>query len=188
MKTILDLCGGTGSWSRPYADAGYDVRIVTLPDNDVRTYQPPPAVHGILAAPPCDHFAVSGARWFADKDADGRTVEAIDIVRSCLRIINSCSPAWWALENPVGRIRRLVPELGMPVMAFDPCDYGDPWTKRTLLWGRFTPPLPIFLHDDRSVFPSEGSKMHRIPPRPDRKELRSITPPGFARAFFEVNP
>lgn len=32
-KIILDLCGGTGSWSRPYKEAGYDVRIITLPDN-----------------------------------------------------------------------------------------------------------------------------------------------------------
>jgi ubiquinone/menaquinone biosynthesis C-methylase UbiE len=27
-KIILDLCGGTGSWSKPYSDNGYDVRIV----------------------------------------------------------------------------------------------------------------------------------------------------------------
>jgi len=40
-KIILDLCGGTGAWSKPYADAGYDVRVVTLPDADVRVYQPP---------------------------------------------------------------------------------------------------------------------------------------------------
>ena len=33
---ILDLCGGTGSWSAPYREAGYDVRVVTLPDMDVR--------------------------------------------------------------------------------------------------------------------------------------------------------
>lgn len=31
-KIILDLCGGTGSWSRPYKEAGYDVRLITLPD------------------------------------------------------------------------------------------------------------------------------------------------------------
>lgn len=30
-KIILDLCGGTGSWSKPYKDAGYDVRLITLP-------------------------------------------------------------------------------------------------------------------------------------------------------------
>ena len=34
-KIILDLCGGTGAWSAPYKEAGYDVRLVTLPDNTV---------------------------------------------------------------------------------------------------------------------------------------------------------
>lgn len=51
-KIILDLCGGTGSWSKPYAEAGYDVRVITLPEHDVRTYIPPRGVYGILAAPP----------------------------------------------------------------------------------------------------------------------------------------
>lgn len=57
-KIILDLCGGTGSWSRPYVDAGYDVRVITLPEYDVRTYKPPEFVYGILAAPPCTEFSV----------------------------------------------------------------------------------------------------------------------------------
>jgi hypothetical protein len=30
-KIILDLCGGTGAWSKLYKDAGYDVRLITLP-------------------------------------------------------------------------------------------------------------------------------------------------------------
>ena len=34
-KIILDLCGGTGSWSKPYRDAGYDVRVITLPCYDL---------------------------------------------------------------------------------------------------------------------------------------------------------
>jgi ubiquinone/menaquinone biosynthesis C-methylase UbiE len=41
MKIILDLCGGTGAWSLPYKEAGYDVRNITLPDYDVMTYIPP---------------------------------------------------------------------------------------------------------------------------------------------------
>jgi len=56
-KIILDLCGGTGAWSKPYAEAGYDVRNITLPDYDVRTYEPPDDVYGILAAPPCTIFS-----------------------------------------------------------------------------------------------------------------------------------
>ena len=58
-KIILDLCGGTGSWSKPYRDAGYDVRVITLPDNDVRTYEPPENVYGILAAPPLHYVFIS---------------------------------------------------------------------------------------------------------------------------------
>lgn len=52
QKIILDLCGGTGSWSRPWQFNGYDVRIITLQAYDVLTYDPPDNVWGILAAPP----------------------------------------------------------------------------------------------------------------------------------------
>ena len=57
-KIILDLCGGTGSWSRYYKAAGYDVRVITLPEYDVLTYVPPDNVYGILAAPPCTEFSI----------------------------------------------------------------------------------------------------------------------------------
>lgn len=50
-KIILDLCGGTGAWSKPYKDAGYDVRLITLPNYDVLTYEPPDKVHGVIENP-----------------------------------------------------------------------------------------------------------------------------------------
>ena len=37
-RIILDLCGGTGAWSRPYKEAGYDVRVITSPPEDVRLH------------------------------------------------------------------------------------------------------------------------------------------------------
>ena len=58
-KIILDLCGGTGSWSLPYKENGYDVRVITLPENDVREYHPPKNVYGILAASSCICFTNS---------------------------------------------------------------------------------------------------------------------------------
>lgn len=58
MKIILDLCGGSGSWSRPYALNGYKVINVTLPEYNVLNYKPPANVYGILAAPPCTEFSV----------------------------------------------------------------------------------------------------------------------------------
>jgi hypothetical protein len=84
------------------------------------------------------------------------------------------------MENPVGRLRKYI---GEPKMIFNPCDYGDPYTKKTLLWGDFIPP-----HKNR-VEPVEGSKLWRMygGKSEKTKTMRSITPPGFARAFFEIN-
>ncbi len=66
-KIILDLCGGTGAWSKPYKDAGYDVRLITLPEYDVLNYEPPDKVHGVLAAPPCTHFSIACNRLWGKK-------------------------------------------------------------------------------------------------------------------------
>ena len=88
-KIILDLCGGTGAWSKPYKDAGYDVRLLTLPDFDVRNWKNTwlgkyeSNVYGILAAPPCTMFSL--ARTKAKKPRDLR--EGMECVRACLDII-----------------------------------------------------------------------------------------------------
>lgn len=180
-KIILDLCGGTGSWSKPYRDAGYDVRIIDpLADGqDVRLAEHVRGpVHGILAAPPCTHLASSGARWWADKGEEA-LLEALSVADACLRIVALHRPVWWALENPVGRLRRF---YGPPRLLFDPCDFGDPYTKRTCLWGSFATPVRT------PVEPVEGSKMHRLGETKDRWKVRSATPQGFARAFFLANP
>lgn len=174
-KIILSLCSGTGAWEKPYVDAGYNVIPVTLPDNDVRTYQPPDNVYGILAAPPCTMFASSGARW---KRTEKQMVDALSVVDACIRIIHFSKPTFWALENPVGRLRTYI---GPPVMYFNPCDYGDPWTKKTCLWGNFNAPIK------NPVEPEKKNRIHHMSPGPERTKLRSITPPGFAKAFFEAN-
>jgi hypothetical protein len=180
MLTVLSLCDFTGEWSRPYREAGYDVVQVDLKHGqDVRLFEALPfPVRGVLAAPPCTEFAGSGARWWEAK-GEGPLLDALAIVDACLRIVAVHRPRWWVLENPVGRLGRW---LGKPRFSFDPCNYGDGYTKRTCLWGDFT--IPAF----RPVEPVEGSKMHRLPPSPDRAALRSVTPAGFARAFYEVNP
>lgn len=176
-RIILDLCGGTGAWSKPYKDAGYDVKLVTLPEYDVRLYCPPAGVHGILAAPPCTHLASSGARWWKEK-GEGALLEALSIVDACMRIILVSNPTFWALENPVGR---LVHYLGPPKMYFDPCDYGDAWTKKTCLWGNFNIPKKT------PVKPTGPNPIHYMPATPNRSMLRSITPASFANAFFVAN-
>ncbi len=210
MNTILDLCGGTGAWSRHYRDNGYRVVVVDPladdhPDNYVgmveeycsevfnglvpfRTRD----VVGVLCAPPCTQFSGSGARWWAEKERTQPELleEAMVTVTSCLALVDYYSLfglRWWALENPVGRMRRIIMErhgieIGPFKMTFNPCDYGDPWTKRTCLWGDFTEP------NQTPVEPTEGSKIHLMAPSENRWRLRSMTPSGFARAFYEANP
>lgn len=183
-RVILSLCDYSGEWPRPYREAGYTVRQVDIKHGaDVRLLEYPGEVYGILAAPPCTHLAGSGARWWAEKGEEA-LLEALAIADACLRLAAVCKPKFWALENPVGRLSRY---YGPPVFTFDPCDFGDPYTKRTCLWGNFVPPLPVFLGESMAVKPLEGSKMHKLPPSPKRSTLRSITPGGFAGAFFMCN-
>ena len=52
----------------------------------------------MIAHPPCTHLAVSGARWFKDKQEEQR--EALDFVRLLL----NAQIEKIALENPVGII------------------------------------------------------------------------------------
>lgn len=106
-------------------------------------------------------------------------MEALSTVDACLRIITVTNPVWWCLENPVGRLKHFI---GPPIMYFNPCDYGDPYTKKTCLWGKFNTP------EKDPVEPVEGSKLHRLSKSSRREMLRSITPGGFARAFFKANP
>ena len=193
--TILDLCGGTGSWSKPYKEAGYDVRVITLPEFDVRLFPSKPSlksrlpkefedvsefpkVYGILAAPVCTCFSGSGACW---KRSDSEMLDALSLVDACIRIVHVLKPKFWALENPVGKLRKW---LGKPVMTFNPCDFGDPYKKRTLLWGDFNTDLkrnPVKPIVPSPLHQNYGGKSERT------KMMRSITPHGFAKAFFEAN-
>ena len=175
---ILDLCSGSGAWSKPYRDNGYKTIQVDLINGvDVRLFNPQGPVHGILAAPPCTIFAGSGARWWKEK-GEAPLLEGLSMVDACLRIIYKTKPKFWALENPVGR---LIHYLGEPTLRFEPWHYGDPYTKYTLLWGQFNEPIPNYVN------PTEGSKMHKMGPSPDRAAKRSETSSAFAQAFFEAN-
>lgn len=188
-KIILDLCGGTGAWSKPYKDNGYDVRNITLPDYDVRTYEPPDNVYGILAAPPCTHFSL--ARTRAKTPRDFR--KGMNLVIACLGIIWKCrydyKLKFWALENPMGYLRQF---LGKPVFSFDPCDFGNPYTKKTDLWGYFNIPekKPVKLTLEQKYRCSQNTrKLPSISEITGSKQAdkRAMTPSGFAQAFYKAN-
>lgn len=174
-KIILDLCGGTSAWSAPYKKMGYDVRNITLPEFDVRTYQPPKNVYGILAAPPCTEFSL--AKGSLPRDFKS----AFEIVKSCLTIIWDCQLkkplAFWCLENPRGFLRQF---LGKPSLTVRYWWFGDGIDKPTDLWGYFTRP--------QRKYTEPPELLKSIKSWPGRSsEKRAITPPCFAQAFFEAN-
>lgn len=210
-KIILDLCGGTGSWSKYYKDNGYDVRVITLPDYDVLTYEPPKNVYGILAAPPCTMFSIARNDKTAKEPRDLKS--GMKIVNACLRIIHTClyenyrvgqGLHFWALENPYsGYLKRF---LGKPALVFDPYEYGDPYTKKTAIWGEFNEPKKHIVEPRQFEHPtSKGCRdfvkcveyyadLKQIPEGylkktglSKRTVLRSMTPLGFAKAFYEAN-
>jgi hypothetical protein len=155
----------------------------------VRLLEYPGRVHGVLAAPPCTLFSRAGQRWTRTPE---ELAAALAVVDACLRVVAVTRPAWWALENPVGTLRRW---LGPPRWYFDPCQFGDAYTKRTALWGEFAVPGGLFT-TTRPVEPTEGSRIHLLPgaTKDDspavaqrKRNARSVTPPGFAKAFFEAN-
>lgn len=202
MSTILSLFDHTGRWSQPWRDAGFTVEQWDLQSGrdvlaiDATYLDSLGDVYGILAAPPCTHFSGSGACWWPAKDADGRTRQGIRLVTKTLAIIAYLQPVFYAIENPVGRMGRLVFRLpAEPVMYFNPADYAkladDPrdeqYTKKTGLWGRFIKPTATMLGRDYSLPAVDGSKLHRLSPSPQRAALRSVTPQGFARAFYQAN-
>ncbi len=174
-KIILDLCGGTGSWSKPYKDAGYDVRIIDLP-NDVRLlkFDSSINVHGILCAPPCTRFSYARNRYPATEE---ELKDSLSIVDACLRMIVIYKPEWWALENPRAKLRHY---LGPSPLEFYQWEYGDDGHKPTCIWGSFSIPEKT---GGKRVKPSTWKTK-----KPNAVKKDQITPPGFAQAFFKANP
>lgn len=202
---VLSLFDYTGNMVRPWADAGYrcitvDIQhptgIHTAPldlhpniekvGGDIRNFLPPRGEYAaVFAFPPCTHLAVSGARWFKGKGLRA-LAESIELFAKAAEICE-WSGAPYLIENPVSTISSY---WRKPDYSFDPCEYagyeggqGDAYTKKTCLWtgGGFRMPEP------RPVVPTQGSKMHLLPPSSDRANLRSATPMGFAQAVFEAN-
>ena len=125
----------------------------------------------MIAHPPCTHLAVSGARHFAEKRADGRQQEALEFVR---RLLDAPIPKI-ALENPVSIIST---KIRRPDQIIQPWQFGHGETKSTCLWLKGLPLLtPTDIVDGRS------DRIHKMPPSPDRWKLRSTTYQGIADAM-----
>lgn len=123
--------------------------------------------------PPCTHLAVSGARYFNEKQKDGRQQEALNFVRQLLNSpINRI-----ALENPISIISS---HIRKPDQIIHPWQFGHGETKSTCLWLKNLPLLqPTNIVDGRE------NRVHRMPPSPNRWKERSRTYQGIAEAMAE---
>lgn len=121
--------------------------------------------------PPCTHLAVSGARWFKDKQKE--QAEALEFVR---RLFEAPIPKI-CLENPVSIIST---KIRKPDQIIQPWMFGEPYQKTTCLWLKGLPKLiPTKIMDVRE------QKCWKEPPSPDRWKNRSRTLKGVAEGMSE---
>lgn len=208
-KIILHLCADMGTDSKPYADAGYDVRLVGS-DVGLHNYRPPKNVYGIIANPLCTNFS------FAKTTGKPRDMWAgMSLVKECLRVIWECqydlegsyskktNLKFWMLENPKGLLQRFI---GKPAFEYSPWEFGDNYKKSTHIWGYFNPPDKSYSNcvqvmtdveieqaktNSRKLTKFDHLKTKEIHYKGNehlnRQARRSICSPGFAKAFFEAN-
>jgi len=127
----------------------------------------------MIAFPPCTHLAVSGARWFAEKQADGRQQAALDFVR----LLMNAPIDKIAIENPVSIISS---HIRKPDQTIQPWQFGHGETKRTCLWLKNLPKLT-----PTEIVNGREQRIWRMPPSPDRWKERSKTFTGVAKAMAD---
>lgn len=127
----------------------------------------------IIAHPPCTDLAVSGARWFAQKRADGRQQRSIEFFMEFAKL--DCKQV--AIENPICIMSRI---WRKPDQIIQPWMFGHGETKATCLWLKGLPLLtPTNIVDGRD------QRVWKMPPSKNRSKLRSKTFPGIAKAMAE---
>jgi len=179
MNRVLIACEFSGIVRDAFAGAGWDAwSCDLLPSERVGQHIQGDVLEILgdgwdlmIAHPPCTYLAVSGARWFKDKQREQE--EALDFVRSLLGAPVRCI----ALENPVSIIST---RIRKPDQIVQPWMFGHGETKATCLWLKNLPPLT-----PTSIVDGRAGRVHHEPPSPDRWKNRSRTLPGIAKAMVE---
>lgn len=176
---VLVACEYSGTVRDAFIAAGHEALSCDLLPTDI----PGPHYQGdvrdvlhdgwdlMIAHPPCTHLAVSGARWFKDKQAE--QAEALDFVRLLL----DAPVERIALENPISVISS---RIRKPDQIIQPWQFGHGETKATCLWLKGLPKLtPTDIVDGREA------RVHKLPPSADRWKIRSTTYKGIAEAMAQ---
>ena len=127
----------------------------------------------VIAFPPCTDLAVSGAKWFKEKRADGRQQASIDF----FMIFVDCGCNKVVIENPVGIMSSVYRK---PDQIIQPWQFGHGETKATCLWLKGLPKLV-----PTNIVEGREQRIWKLPPTADRAKLRSKTYPGIAEAMAQ---
>lgn len=148
----------------------------------------------LIGHPPCTHLSLSGARWLKDhwvKRKGGNRWHDGTLKRHeqesaviFFRQLDQCGIPRVCLENPMSMASTLYRPKDQTI---HPWQFGHPEFKTTWLWLTNLPPL-VATHI--LVPPEKGtpehdlwSRVHRMPPGPDREAQRSKTYEGIAKAM-----
>ena len=112
----------------------------------------------IIAHPPCTYMSKAGARWMykggnLNQERYKLAMEAKDFF---YKFINAdCDKI--CIENPTPL---KIVGLPKPTQVIQPFEFGEPYSKRTLLWLKFLPPLSPtkILKDYKPYLPSNTSQ------------------------------
>jgi hypothetical protein len=177
---VLVACEYSGTVRDAFRRRGHDAMSCDLLptdeigphyQGDVRDLLVSDAWDLMIAHPPCTHLAVSGARWFKDKQAE--QAEALDFVR----LLMVAPVPRIAIENPVSIISS---RIRKPDQIIQPWQFGHGETKATCLWLKGLPPLrPTMVVEGRE------NRIWRMAPGPERWKMRSKTFPGIAEAMAD---
>lgn len=183
VKRVLVGCEFSGKVRDAFKEIGWDAWSCDLLPTDVpgQHYQEDifDVVYNrgpwdmLIAFPPCTHLAASGARWFAEKRADGRQASGIKFFMDIVAAVEHVGRG--AIENPIGIMSNIYRK---PDQVIQPWQYGHGEQKATCFWLFDLPKLkPTRIVEGRS------QRLHMLPPSPDRAKIRSTTFTGVAKAM-----
>jgi hypothetical protein len=125
----------------------------------------------IILHPPCTYTALCGNRWYWNSPL---RIEGIELCKRSWEVACSvCDKV--VLEQPKTIMQKYI---GKRSQTIHPYQFGHGETKETWLWVKGLPLLqPTNIVDGRE------NRIWKMPPSPERAELRSKTYPGIAQAF-----
>ncbi len=176
MKVLI-ACEFSGVVREAFKEKGHDAWSCDILPTDIEGQHIQGDVLNVLddgwdlmiAHPPCTNLAVSGARWFKDKEQEQK-----DAICFFMKLINAPIQKI-AVENPISIMST---NYRKPDQIIQPWMFGHGETKSTCLWLKNLPKLqPTNIVDGRLA------RVHLMPPSKDRWKLRSITYKGISEAM-----